>query len=315
MVLAIGFALQHDAVVLRSGIFGANWAPIWVLLAWVEFVHLARWAGGFPIRGPLGPLAFLGGAFLGEIGAVLLLAPRAPTAGLKARVALTASAGALMSPIGSPVTLLLVEPGTFGWLPLALAALSWPSGWAQDDPNAPALPLTSTGLNRNAGVLLAVIVGLIWGPSDLWVLAFGCLGLMLLNLRSRGKPKTPWGAEVWICALAVLCLLSVSSGAFWEVKEGIALAMNHFPDWAASALVGAAALLSIAGTEEGAVLVAHSIQDTGFSTLDPHVWRLVGAGIAVGGITPLLMAKAFRAGFWIWILQLGLVLLWANAIH
>jgi hypothetical protein len=62
-------------------------------------------------------------------------------------------------------------------------------------------------------------------------------------------------------------------------------------------------------------LVAQAVQNTGFSTLEPEVWKFVGAGIAMGGIGPLLLVGAFRAGLWIWILQLGLVLLWANAIH
>jgi hypothetical protein len=316
LIPAFFTAVFLGAIDLPSGILNGEWSAVWVLLAWVEFITFAVWAGGFPIRGPLGPLAFLGGALMGELGTALVLAPRAPTPKEKARVVLTASAGALISPVGTPVTLLLVEPGTFGVvLPLALAALSWPRAWAQDDPQQPVLPLNTTCTNRNLLVLFAVVAGLFWGISDLWVLGLGCFALLIPNMRVRGKAKTPWGKEIWILAVAILCMLSISSGAFWELQQAIGFFLNQCPEWAHAGLVGAGALLSIVGTEEGAVLVAQAVQNTGFSTLEPEVWKFVGAGIAMGGIGPLLLVGAFRAGLWIWILQLGLVLLWANAIH
>jgi hypothetical protein len=204
-------AFYFDVLHFSSTLFGADWEPVWVLLAWIEFGVIARWAGGFPVRGPLGPLALVGGAILGDIGASVLLAPRAATPLQKARVALTASAGAMLSPIGTPVTLLLVDPAAFGLLPIALAAISWPRGWAQDQVDDTLLPLTQTGANRNLLILVVVVLASFAGFSLFWVLGIGCVALMLPLLKKGIRPPTPWGKEAWIVVLAILCFARESS--------------------------------------------------------------------------------------------------------
>jgi hypothetical protein len=305
-------AIFYKVFHFKSVIYSADWTPVWVLLAWIEFVAIARWTGGFPIRGPLGPLSFLGGALLGDLGAALLLAPRAPTAKSKAQVVLTASAGALISPIGTPVTLLLVDPGSFGLLPFVLAAVSWPKGWAQDHPRRSVLPLTTTGATRNLWILLAVIAAMGLGWSPLWSLGLGCVALLIPSLRSGFKPPTPWGLELWLFAVALLCFLSLASGAFREIQEALVYFMGTESGWDSTLLVAGGALLSVVGTEEGATLVAHTVQQTGISRLDPATWTLIGAGVAMGGIGPLILVRAFRAGIAIWLAQLALVVVWAN---
>ena len=118
-------------------------------------------------------------------------------------MALTASAGAMMSPLGSPVTLLLVEPGHFGLLlPLVLAGVAWPRGWAMDDPARPHLPLTRSGANRNAWIVAAVLLGVVVSSADLWVLFAGCLLLMVGNIRTKGRPHESWGLQIWVTSVA-----------------------------------------------------------------------------------------------------------------
>ena len=312
LLLCFAAALHFEVFHFKSVVYSADWMPVWVLFAWIEFVAIARWAGGFPIRGPLGPLAFIGGALLSDVGAALLLAPRAPTAKKKAQVVLTASAGALMSPIGTPVTLLLVEPGSFGMLPLVLAAVSWPTGWAQDSPRRAALPLTATGATKNLLILVAVVVAISVGLSPLWSLGIGCVALLIPSLRSGIKPPTPWKLEIWLFGVALLCFLSVASGAFREIQLALVYFMDSNCGLDSTVLVAGGAVLSVFGTEEGASLVAHAVQQTGLSQLDPSTWTLVGAGVAIGGIGPLLLVRAFRAGIVIWLAQLAVVVFWAN---
>jgi len=310
LAAAVHFQVFH----FQSTLYSAEWEPVWVLLAWIEFGVIARWAGGFPIRGPLGLLAFFGGALLGDLGAALLIAPRTPTPMQKARVVLTASAGALISPIGTPVTLLLVEPGAFGVLPFALAALSWPRGWAQDEPARTVLPLTQTGANRNLGILLLVVLGCLAGFSKFWVLGIGCVVLMIPLLRKGVRPPTPWGQEIWIMALAVVCFLCVASGALREAQIGLEAWCAQGAAWTPPLLAAGGAVFSVFATEEGASLFAQQIQTTGYSSIEPAVWSWIGAGIAMGGIGPLIATKALRAGIWLWLGQLALVLIWATAV-
>ncbi|MEC7242859.1 MAG: hypothetical protein VXW32_16620 [Myxococcota bacterium] len=299
------------ALDLGARLDGGPWESLWLLLVWLEFTLLIQWAGGLPLRGPLGPLAFFGGALVGEVGAALLICPRAGAASNRARVALTASAGALLSPMGSPVTLLLVEAGHFGvLLPLLLAAVAWPRGWAQDDPSAPLLPLTTTGANRNGVVVGAVLLAVVWGPSPIWALFGGCLVLMFSNIRHRGRPPASWSLQLWVCAMAVLAFFSLSSGALWEVKEGLRLLLESGGDGVQEGAVLVGAALSAVGTEIGAAVLGVTVGEAGLREISPEVWSPLCAGLAVGGLTPLVLSQALRVGIGLWFVQLGVVLLW-----
>ena len=316
LVVGLGLGAHYGAVALEARGAGGPWDNLWMVLVWVEFTLLIRWAGGFPLRGPLGPLAFLGGALIGEIGATLLLSPRAGSRSNAARVALTASAGALISPLGSPVTLLVLEPGQLGWgLPVALALLSWPRGWAQDDPLRPVLPLTSNGINRNLGVVAFTLAALVLGPSPLWALFAGCMALMILNIRTQGKPPSSWGVQIWIASVAGLVFLSQSSGAFWEIKEGINLLFENAPIFYDGLAVLAGAVVSVIATEEAGAMLVSSLADTGLHELNSTALAALGAGMAVGGLGPLLLSGAFIAGLRIWMLQIGVVVFWFTVLH
>jgi hypothetical protein len=83
-------------------------------------------------------------------------------------------------------------------------------------------------------------------------------------------------------------------------------------EWTAPLLAAGGTVLSVLGTEEGAALLANQVQNVGYSDLGSTTWAVLGAGIAVGGIGPLIVAGAFRAGLWIWAAQWCLVLIWAT---
>ena len=227
VLLGIGLGVFKGQLSWGNGLDGGPWEALWVLLAWVEFGALVRWAGGFPLRGPLGPLAFLGGALIGELPATILLAPRAADARTRVRVALTASAGALLSPVGSPVTLLVLEPGSLGALPFLLAALAWPRGWAQDNARGAVLPLTRSGLSANLAVFLAVVGSLLLGGSGLWTLAT-VAALLLWNRKHIAvlASPNPWGLEAWIACVVDFVFSDPGSGAFTRRSWGWRLCRN-----------------------------------------------------------------------------------------
>ena len=311
VLLAFAAAMYLGAIDPYAGLQGGPWSSLWILLAWIEFIAFAQWAGGFPMRGPLGVLAFVGGGLLGEVGATLLLVSRTTEPSNKARVALCASAGALASPIGHPVSLLLVEPEALGWLPYALAAVAWPKGWAQDSPAHTLVPFTRTGFTRNFWILVIVAVGVAGWNVDLWVLAGGCFALVLANRHIGTKPKTPWRDEIWIGGVALLCFLALSAGALWEAQEGMRLWLESEPAGGGTAMLAlGGGLLSLVATEEAATYFVHSLASAGFTGISMEAWRAVGAGIAVLGMTPLVLIGCVRVGLRFWVMQLGVLLLW-----
>ena len=315
VAVGAGVGLSWGSIDGAARFQGGPWESLWLLLVWLEFTLLVQWAGGVPIRGPLGPLAFFGGAFVGELGAAVLLCPRAGDPGNRARVALTASAGAMMSPLGSPVTLLLVEPGHFGLLlPLVLAGVAWPRGWAMDDPARPHLPLTRSGANRNAWIVAAVLLGVVVSSADLWVLFAGCLLLMVGNIRTKGRPHESWGLQIWVTSVALLVFFTQSSGALWELKEGLGLLMETGSSGLSEAAVLVGALTAIVGTEAGAAMISVGVADAGLQEVPGSIWSPYAAGLAVGGLAPLLASGGFLRGLRLWIVQLGVVLLWFSVL-
>ena len=74
------------------------------------------------------------------------------------------------------------------------------------------------------------------------------------------------------------------------------------------------AAVSAVGTELGASMLGATVLEAGLQEVPPAIWTPFSAGLAAGGLTPLLVSGAFRSGVGLWFVQLGVVLLWFSVL-
>lgn len=265
LIGAIGLSLAWGRIDVDGLSDPSAWSPLcnW-LLPWLVAAALLRGRLGVVLLGrfPLGLLAVVGALVFGDVGATLLLLPRADSPRTAARIALTASAAALWSPVGTPAALLVFSPADVGWLPVLLVAVAWPSG---------------------AGLSLPV------------------------RLTGRRVPSP--GYLGWLALVGLLTVVALRSGALVELREGVDWMLSSFGAMGRVAVAGGGVVLSALTGEAGASLAlgaAFSSHPGGMAQAE----LLAGLGLAVGGLTPLLLSGAFREGLRLWLLQVSLFLAW-----
>jgi len=175
-------ALRHDP----------TWPALGRLWVWVAFSMLAAApVGRLLSRGPLGVRCVLLSALVGDVAATLWLAGGESSPSTRARIALTASATGLVSPLATPSTLLLGTELSRWALVGVLWALCWPRGTDASGEKVgpvshrrlswPALIGLLVAVAAASGVIFEARVGLaLFTEGRAWELpAFSGLGLLL----------------------------------------------------------------------------------------------------------------------------------------
>ena len=266
LVVAVGLSLAWGRLDINGIADPSAWSPLcnW-LFPWMVAAALLRGRLGALLapRFPLGLLAVGGALVFGDVGATLLLLPRADSPRTAARIALTASAAALWSPVGTPAALLVFSPGDVGLLPLLLIAVAWPSG---------------------AGLRLP------------------------LSLPRKTVPSPRYLG--WLALVGLLTVVALRSGALVALREGVEWLLAGFGALGQVGVAGGAVLISAVSGEAGASLALGAALDSHPAGL-ARAEHLVGMGLAIGGLTPLVVSGALREGLRLWFLQVALFLAWA----
>lgn len=288
---------------------GFHWLPAEPLTGApvLEFTTLATWLLlGFAGRTaqPMlprsaGMAALLGGALLGDLAAIALLAPRAPNGRTAVRMALVASAGGLLSPIGSPVTVLFASPAELAPLAALLALVAWPGGErVEGEGSAPA-----------SALLLATALFTTATPTWTPLILLGGSALMLAMGARRAKvTPVPWGALAWIGGVAVVAWSARHAGLSEQLLFG--LESVEGAAWLTPALFGGAFVVAAVGGEPGGALMAASILDTTAHAL-PRFDLALAVGLGVGGLGPVLLSRGpWREALIPLTLQVAVALAW-----
>ncbi len=285
-----------------------------VLLGWSLIAALLPAAGRpqLPKGWPPMVLAMGLGALLGELGAAAVLGAAATSRSAAARLALAAAGGALVGRVGDPALLVLgprLGVEAIWLLPVGLlcAMLAWPMrGDLQlEDPATPAEHPEACSDPSWSVTGVAVAVGLAAQLPQLaapalfvGALALGFLGRR--HLRARARVSVP----VHVLAVAGLVLVLIAAGAPALVGHGLeAVRFDYAPQMPALGyLTGAVASLGL--DSAGGGLFAAAVLDATPTLDDPGLRVALGAGAAIAGIGPLVLAGAVRQGWTMWALQI-----------
>lgn len=210
--------------------------------------------------------------------------------------------------VGDPAVLLLAgnHPELIaGLVPLGIvcALVARPS---PDD-----LVLAEDGNRPRTAVVFLVAVAALVPQLTPWAILVGILALGLLAKDRRGHVDLA-GLGWQLCAV-IVAVLAVVGGAAEQAAFGFEWAAE-LADWMGPpvlALVSAVLTALTDGT--GMAVFAAAIVDRAVSVDSMALLPGLTAGIAVGGLAPLIAAGAVRPGLKIWLLQVGLAVLWASA--
>jgi hypothetical protein len=274
-----------------------------LLLAWALFAAFARSVGLLRIPGPPVVVAVVLGALLGEIPAAAILSLAAKDKSAAARLALAAAGGGLIGRLGDPAMLLMGarQPQivlTLAPLGLICAVLAWPK---RGD-------LVAGGVNGGLGglgrCLLLSIVGIaaLFPTFTLPALVLGTVALAIVSKHRRGPIDL--AAVAWSIVGLFLVLIAIAGGAPEHAARGIELVAEPLGAWFLPLITAAAAILSALTDGTAASLLCVSVMDRALSLRVEGTWAALAAGVAVGGLGPLIAAGALRQGSLRWLAQL-----------
>jgi len=299
LLLGLPLAWHLGALAGSLGV-GVPLRPGALLAAWVLFAHGAAAAGGPRLSGPAWLVAPLLGAAAGDWGAALLLAPLAPTPVIAGRWVLAAMAGAMIVPHGTPALALLAPQAGLGLLPLVLVALAAPPG-----------RLAVQGSLGVTGVL-GVVIAVAWcWPAGLMPTLLAAAVSLAVVRRRLPSPPLP-SALVGLALLVGLVWLTRHAGLLFDLGWGFDQLARLGGGPGLGGLTVLAAVAAGLGSELAGALVATSALDASIAASPPAVARALAAGLAVGGIGPLLLAGALRASLARWALGVLVAALWAG---
>ena len=305
----VGFGVLafSDLWIVPTGL-GMN-EPLLLLALWCVFGSLARTAGPLSIPGPPWLVAMCMGATLGEVPAAAILSAGARSPQGAARLALAAAGGGLVGRLGDPAVLMLSDghPMVLAWLaPLGVlcAVLARPS---QDDVVSP-----ETG-NRSRTYLVAGVAVLALVPGlALWALIVGIAGLAVLAGDRRGHVDLV--NPVWQIAAVLMAMLAIVGGLAEQIATGLEK-IAELADWMGPPALALAAAVSAALTDGTAMAVLGTgVLDRAASIQSTDLRVALAAGVAVGGLAPLIAAGSVKAGLRLWALQVVLAVLWVGAV-
>ena len=302
--VGVGILAPSDVWVVPVGL-GMN-AALLTALMWTLFGAVARTAGPLDIPGPPWVVAMGMGACLGEIPAAAILSAGASSPKGAARLALAAAGGGLIGRVGDPAMLLLA--GDHPVLLLALAPLGVLMAFVVRPRREDVVETGQGNRARTAVVALVACVSLV--PAfTAWALLAGMLGLGLLAQDRRGHVDL--AAVGWQLCAILLAIIAIVGGSAEQVAYGLEWG-TELADWLATPVLTVAAALLTAFTDSMAMSVFFSgVLDRAASVDSAALIPGLTAGIAVGGLGPLIAAGSVRSGFGLWLVQLVLAVGWA----
>ena len=295
-----GALIPSDAVVLLE--HGGLGPALAQLSLWTLFAVLLR-AGDRPVfRGPPLLIAPVMGACMGELGAAAILSSSARDPKAAARLALAAAGGGMLGRIGDPAILVLwdkgISPVVLGLLGLICVAIAAPKPEDMVE-RGPVDPVIAGTCIAVAG--LAVFPGMV-----LQGLAVGC-GVLLFQLRSGIRRVDP-RPLCWMLGVSLTVLVALSGGVITLAGLGLEELQEIIGDRIMWALMGAGALMSTLCGGECASLLAESILSRRPGLQSDGLYTALAAGLAVGGLGPLVVAGALKEGLLRWGVQVLAVL-------
>ena len=114
--------------------------------------------------------------------------------------------------------------------------------------------------------------------------------------------------------LVVLSMLATASGLTELAAWGIEYVQESLGVLLLPVLTAAGALVSLLADGTAGALLGAAIVDRALDLRVTGVPAALAAGLAVGGLTPLLMVGAVREGLPRWMLQVLLAVLWAGLV-
>ena len=302
--LSVGIVVPSDVWAIPQGL-GMH-STLLTALLWTAFGAVARTAGPLRVAGPPWLVAMAMGAGLGEIAAAAILSAGASSPKGAARLALAAAGGGMIGRVGDPALLLVAadHPSVvLGLAPLGVA-MAWVARPRREDVVA-----TAPGNPVRAGVVAAVAVAALMPAVTPWALLGGILGLAVLSQDRRGPIDL--SSVGWQFCAVVLGMLAIVGGAAEQAAYGIEWGAE-LADWLGPPLLVLASGILTACTDAMAMSVFWSGAVDRSLGVDPMVMVPgLTAGIAVGGLGPLIAAGSVRAGLGIWTLQFALAVAWA----
>lgn len=301
--LAMKFLVPIDLLHLPAWA-GLGWESA-SLVGWALWVAAARRARRPWLPGPPALAAWVAGAIFGEIAGAALVAGAEPDRARAARLAMAAAAGGLVGRIGDPALLALgerISPLALLPLSLALLALAKPGG----DP-MPGGSKAATGL----GVLVAVVAALVPTVAPI-ALVVGAGLLTAFGRDERGEPI--WPELAWALSGLVLGLITAVSGVWALAADGLEQLggiWGSIPMGLAALVSGLGALL-LDGPASG--ICAAALVDRAMGLRSPGFALALGIGTAVGGIGPLAVVRACRAGGRRWLLGVVIAAIYATIL-
>ena len=298
-----GVVMLEDLWVLPLGLGMTD--QLVLLLLWCLLGSAARAVGPISIPGPTWLTPLLMGAGMGEVPAAAMLSLSAKTPQGAARLALTAAAGAMLGRLGDPAMLILLEghpQATLAILPLGLVIA------VIVRPRADDVHSWDGRVTALHGVLLAVIVAAAVPGLTLWAILAG-IGLFVYWSREGQRPLE-LATPAWQMAALVLAVLAIGGGAAEQAAVGLELSVELLGEWAPPILVGATALLAALTDGLAMAVFSQGIIDRAMSLDAGLLVAPMAAGVAVGGLGPLVAAGALKAGWRLWLLQVLAAVLW-----
>jgi hypothetical protein len=242
---------------------------------------------------------------LGEVPAAAILGASARDAKGGARLAMAAAGGGMIGRVGDPAMLVFSEsrPDILMFMaPLGLlcALLARPR---RED------LIQGDHQNRVRTLLVAAVALIALVPGlALYAIVGGIIGLGVLSSDRRGPIEV--GGSLWNLGAVVLGIIAVIGGGVEQVAVGIEWAQELGGAWGAPVLTLATALLTALTDGTAMSVVGQGVLDRALSLDAPGAVPAMAAGIAVGGLAPLIAARALRAGWKLWLGQVALAILW-----
>jgi hypothetical protein len=276
VLVAVGALVGLDLWVGHAA--ALPWEQAGTVLAWLLMGHCARAAGGPVLPRSWGLVAALCGWMMGDLGATALMVGLISDRETAIRCALVASAAAMISPIGSGVSLVLIDPALFGPLPVLLALVAWPVGGTPGRSGRVSVSL----------ILGATAAATAWFPEyRLVALALSASVLAVLGRESLAPERFPAGDGVMVLAMAAVAWGLRHAGLSREILVGFELLREGLPGAANGVLALLGVVLGMLVGESAAAPLVESVLGASALPPDPQVLGPIAAGVAIGGLGPL----------------------------
>ena len=256
---------------------------LWVLLGML-------WSVAFPVQKIYSArvTAFLMGLCFGEIGLTFFVLKSVSDPKQRGSALFAGMAGAVLSPVG--------DLGRFGfgiqaeyWYAIPLISLISLviSGredieWKEEE-GAKSLPYI-------LGVLISVMLTF-FPDFQLLILGVAALGLSVVN---RAILKIPYYL-LGMVALSFFAIVIATAGGIPELLAwSLENAQFTYATYLNALLLLIATVVSALFGEWNAVLLGQALQERALDIQTQELWTMMGLGIAIGGISPLILAGVWR---------------------